>query len=382
MVLIRPRARPPNGGLQAWLQVFGGFWIYFNTWGLIMTFGVFQTYYESNLISQYTPSSISWIGTIQVFLLIEVGIISGPLYDQGYLRHLITAGALLLSLGFMMASLAKEYYAIFLSLGVCSGIGMGLLFFPGISAFTTYFTTRRGLANGLAASGSGIGAVVYPIVLRQLTYQVSFPWAVRAVGFIIFGTVLIPVLLLKPMFLPQGRRKLFDKSIFEDRVYTLFSLTNLIGWLGVQIPIFYAGPFAHFSLHTTESASFYMLAIIGAGSLPGRLLAPLLGDRFGPLYIYPVFMALAGLVTLAWIRVTTYGGLVAVALLYGFAYGGVVSLPPPAVAAMTRDMRMLGTRIGCVFTFAGVSAMVGPPIAGAIEGVCSWEVWLGCMIER
>lgn len=24
--------RPPNGGLKAWLQVFGAFWIYFNTW--------------------------------------------------------------------------------------------------------------------------------------------------------------------------------------------------------------------------------------------------------------------------------------------------------------------------------------------------------------
>ena len=38
---------PPNGGLTAWLQVVGGFIIFFNTWGLINTFAVFQTYYES-----------------------------------------------------------------------------------------------------------------------------------------------------------------------------------------------------------------------------------------------------------------------------------------------------------------------------------------------
>lgn len=24
--------KPPNGGLTAWLQVFGAFWVYFNTW--------------------------------------------------------------------------------------------------------------------------------------------------------------------------------------------------------------------------------------------------------------------------------------------------------------------------------------------------------------
>lgn len=78
-------------------------------------------------------------------------------------------------------------------------------------------------------------------------------------------------------------------------------------------------------------------------------------------------MALAGILAFVWIRVTTYGGIVVVALLYGFAYGGIVSLPPPAVAAMTRDVRQLGTRIGLAFSCAGISVLVGPPIAGAIE---------------
>lgn len=149
--------KQPNGGLNAWLQVLGGFFVYFNTWGLIITFGVFQSYYQNHLLSHYSPSQISWIGTIQSFLLVEIGIISGPLYDHGHLRLLIGAGAFLLVLGIMMTSLAEQYYSIFLSLGVCSGLGMGLVFFPGITAISTYFTTRRGLANGIAASGSALG---------------------------------------------------------------------------------------------------------------------------------------------------------------------------------------------------------------------------------
>lgn len=143
-------------------------------------------------------------------------------------------------------------------------------------------------------------------------------------------------------------------------------MTNIIGWLGVQIPLFYAATFAETVVHRRQSEAFYMLAILGAGSLPGRLLAPLAGDRLGPLNLYPAFMALGGVLALAWARVATHGALVAVALLYGFAYGGIVSLPPPAVAAMTRDVRTLGTRIGTAFSFAGVSALVGPPVAGAI----------------
>lgn len=36
-------------------------------------FGVFQTYYENNPYWTASPSDISWIGSIQAFLLLVVG---------------------------------------------------------------------------------------------------------------------------------------------------------------------------------------------------------------------------------------------------------------------------------------------------------------------
>lgn len=33
---------PPDGGLDAWLQVVGGFCLFFNTWGILNAFGVYQ----------------------------------------------------------------------------------------------------------------------------------------------------------------------------------------------------------------------------------------------------------------------------------------------------------------------------------------------------
>lgn len=122
-----------------------------------MTFGVFQTYYETHLLASLSPSSISWVGTAQVFLLVEVGILVGPLFDRGHMRPLAASGAALLVLGLLTASLARHYYSVFLSLGVCAGVGMGLLFFPAVSGLAMYFSTRRGLANGVAASGSALG---------------------------------------------------------------------------------------------------------------------------------------------------------------------------------------------------------------------------------
>lgn len=243
------------------------------------------------------------------------------------------------------------------------------MFFPGVTAINTYFSTKRGIASGVAAAGSGFGAIVYPIVLRELIAHTSFGWAVRAVGFIVFATSLIPLWVMKPLWLPSGdhKHKLFDKAIFKDHIYTLWSLTNVVGWIGLQVPLFYVNVYGEQVIAMSESNAFYLSAILGAGSLPGRIIIALASDRVGPLWVYPASMAMAGIVSLAWIGVTTYAGLIVVVLLYGFAYGGIASLPPSAIAALSTDMSSIGTRIGMSFSFAGVTMLVGPPIAGIIQ---------------
>ncbi|PSR80204.1 major facilitator superfamily domain-containing protein [Coniella lustricola] len=369
--------KAPDGGLQAWLQVLGGFFIYFNTWGLMISFGVFQSYYENHVLTDVSSSAISWIGTIQAFFLIEVGVITGPLYDRGRLRLILATGFVLLPLGIMMASISTSYYAILLSMGICTGIdvsnakqrdSMGCMFFPGITSINTYFNTRRGLASGVAATGSGVGAIVYPILLRELMLHISFPWAVRVVGFIILATSLIPLLVIRPLWLPSHRRKLVDMTIFKDRIYTFWSMANIISWVGVQIPIFYATLYATDIVGVSQDNAFYMSAVLGAGSLPGRLLTAVASDHFGPLWVYAATFSFAGVLALVWMRVTTYAGLIIVILLYGAAYGGISSLPPAAVATLSPDLSSLGTRIGTSFSFAGIAILVGPPIAGAIKG--------------
>ena len=69
---------PPNGGLVAWLHVVGGFMLFFNTWGILNAFGVFQTYYEGGQLFTASSSDISWIGSIQSFMVLLGGVFAGP----------------------------------------------------------------------------------------------------------------------------------------------------------------------------------------------------------------------------------------------------------------------------------------------------------------
>lgn len=150
-------ASVPNGGLKAWLQVLGAFMLFFNSFGIINTFGAYQTFYETGELFISSSSNLSWVGAVQAFALMFVGAFTGPVYDAGYFRHLLISGTFLIVFGHMMLSLCHEYYQVLLAQGFCIGIGAGFLFVPAVAVLSTYFTTKLTLAMGIAASGSSLG---------------------------------------------------------------------------------------------------------------------------------------------------------------------------------------------------------------------------------
>lgn len=177
-----PDNGPPDGGRTAWLQVVGAFGVFFNSWGLLNTFGIFQTYYESGELFQTTSSNISWIGAVQAFLVLLGGLVSGPLYDRGYLRALISAGAFAAVFGHMMLSLIDEYWQAVLAQGICIGLGAGLMFTPAVSVLQTHFKAKLGLALGISAAGSSLGGIMYPVIFYRLIDRIAYPWTVRTIG--------------------------------------------------------------------------------------------------------------------------------------------------------------------------------------------------------
>ena len=162
---------PPDGGTTAWLQVLAGHLMCFVTWGLITSFGVFQTYYEQ--ILGLEPSDVSWIGTVQIFILLLLGTFSGRASDAGLVHEAVFAGTTFIVLGLFMTSLSTQYYQLFLSQGICVGFGMGVLYMPGLSVPSSYFKAKKPFAVAIIASGAGSGGLVYPAMVQQLLPRVG-----------------------------------------------------------------------------------------------------------------------------------------------------------------------------------------------------------------
>ncbi|KAK7217728.1 hypothetical protein V2G26_005731 [Clonostachys chloroleuca] len=368
---------PPDGGLVAWLQVASGFVLFFNTWGLISAFGVFQAYYESGVLFQATSSNISWIGSIQSFLLQFAGLIAGPLYDRGYLRLLLVTGSFMIVFGLMMLSLCTVYWQALLAQAFVIGIGAGLLFVPTVSLLPTYFSTHMGLAVGVASSGSSLGGVIYPIVLYRLIDQIGFPWAVRCLGFIALATFIVPLVFMRVRVRVPKPRAIVDWSAFTDVPFATFMLAVLIIFIAQCVLLFYISFYPVNRSLTNESLGFYMTAIFNAGSVLGRILPNALSDRIGPFNTMGPLTLVYGTTICCLLAVHNAAGMVVEGIVTGFFSGMVIALPPVCFRMLTKNPSMIGTRMGQGFAISGLGLLLGGPSAGAILGSNEPLNWTG-----
>lgn len=157
-----------DGGSRAWLQVAGSFLVFGNLWGMSFAFGSFQSYYELTYIPNESASSISWIGTVSIFLLILLGVASGPLFDLGWFRTMLVVGALTETLAVFLTSVSTTYWQLILSQGVLMGLANGLLYLPGLALVGRSFRKHRAIAMGITTCGAPVGGITYTWIFSQL----------------------------------------------------------------------------------------------------------------------------------------------------------------------------------------------------------------------
>ncbi|KAH7125873.1 major facilitator superfamily domain-containing protein [Dactylonectria macrodidyma] len=359
-----------EGGFLAWLQVAGCFFLYWNTLGLINTFGVFQTFYENDLLADMSSSAISWIGSIQMFLLMSVGIIIGPLYDAGHCRLIIITGTFLVVFGFMMTSVCKTYWQVLLAHAVCVGLGTSCLSIPSIAIVPQYFKIRRARAMSMATLGSCVGGTVYPLIFQELQPRIGFPWTVRLFGFISLAMCCFSLAVLRPR-LHGGKRfkgvqSLIDPSAFASSSFTVYAVGIFFTNVAWFVPVFYLQTYALNHGLAGQGIALYLVAILNAASIPGRILLAMVSDKVGPLNTLAFITAATGIVTFSWAAVETGAGNIVFSVFYGFFSGSLVAVAPVVLASFTTDLSRLGTRLGMVALLKGFGSLIGSPVAGAI----------------
>lgn len=311
----------------------------------------------------------------QRFKLTQIAVVTGPIYDRGYFKSLIVTGTFFVCFGFMMTSLSRQYWQVLLAQGVVVGLGNGFLWVPSVAILPQYFTTKKALANGIAAAGSSVGGIVYPITFRHLEQRVGFGWATRTIAFIALGTLSISITIMKQRVMPKQKRKLWDLDAFKDPSYTLYCLGMFLAFASFYGPVYYVQPYAIQTGIVTQNFGFYLLPILNAASVPGRIIPNFAADHIGVLNVLIPASIMTGVMALIWITVHTFSGVIAFACFYGFFSGAFVSIAPVAVVVLTPDLTKLGTRMGQSFFISSFGLLWGTPATGAI--LSSTGKWIG-----
>ncbi|TDZ67832.1 MFS transporter asaE [Colletotrichum trifolii] len=357
----------PEGGKDAWIVLFGTWCVLFCTFGLGNSIGVFQTYYVNHALRQYSSSTVSWITSFMQWTLNFMPIVWGFAFDKYGPRWILFGGTITYVFGMMMVSLSREYYQFFLAQSIVCPIGASAVTSASMSCLVTWFHRRRATAFGVMMSGSSFGGIILPIMIPKMIDTVGFPWAMRAVGFMFLFLLTIANCTvrsrLKPEKRPVDMKEYFDGIREPTMMSTVFGLF-LVFW-GLFLPYNFVILQARAQGMDSELV-IYLLPIMHAVGIVGRVVPGLLADKIGRYNIMIIIATLTGIACLAlWIPIKNDAGILVFTAAFGFLSSGLTSIGPTLVAQIS-DIREIGARTGTAFAFQSFGALTGSPIASAI----------------
>ncbi|KAM0789162.1 hypothetical protein ACM66B_000011 [Microbotryomycetes sp. NB124-2] len=369
----------PDGGLTAYLAVLGGFLALFATFGVSNSYGVLQDHFKRNQLRSYPSGTVSWLGSVHLFIAFGSGLVQGRVFDKGYFRYQLLAGSLLWTLGSFSLAYSTKYYQFMLSYSICCGLGLGSLFSPSMSVVGSYFLKKRATMVGLAAAGAAAGAVSTPLILNNMFETVGFKKAVLTISALSAGLLVVANVVMRPR---EMARTPNGPSTLE--LFKLF-LTQPMSWmtyLGVALSMA-GGMFPTLFLvqqHAAENDVSPTLiksniAILNAVGTVSRFVAGFVADRCGVFNTAIPISLLLGVTTFAILKADSTAGAIVWDLFYGIGFGSWVTVMSPMWMSLARSPSELGTRVGVGSIFVAIGALVSTPIAGAILSAANGQYW-------
>ena len=201
----------------------------------------------------------------------------------------------------------------------------------------------------------------------QLVSHVGFGWTVRAIAFLILFLQLIAILTVRSRLThtPSPVRIMAFLTPYREPVFLLNSIACFFASWGILIPFNYIVLTAE-QAHMSPRLAAYLIPIINASSMFGRILPLWAGDHFGRFNLTILFTLLGTIFVLGlWIPSSSNASILVFAVLYGLPLG-CFAASIPALVAQISDVKQIGVRVGATFFVNGFASLTGNPIAGAL----------------
>ncbi|KAL5332917.1 major facilitator superfamily domain-containing protein [Aspergillus crustosus] len=354
---------PPDGG-YGWVCVASVFWINAHTWGINSSYGVFLSHYLSNdVFPNTTPLMYAFTGGLSISCALLIAPLATYLIHLLGVRFVLNLGVFFETLSLIGSSFVTQRWQIFLSQGVCFGLGMGFLFVGSVGITPQWFSRRRGLAMGINASGSGLGGLIYSLAVGAIIPRFGLSWAFRILGIIACVVNLICANLLRDRNKAVGSRfRAFQFSLLKRPEFLLFLGWGIFTMLGYVAILFSIANFAR-SVGLSAHQSSTISALLNLGQGLGRPFVGMFSDKFGRINVSVFLTFLCGVFCLLiWIFARSMGLVSFFAVLVGTVAGTYWATVAPVLAEII-DLKDLPGGLSITWLVLVPPTTVAEPIA-------------------
>jgi MFS family permease len=330
--------------------------------GVLYTFGAFVIPMAEEFNASLGPTSI--VFGLSMFLFFGTGAISGRWADRYGPRPLLIIGGALFCGGLIATSFVTAIWQGYIVYGLGCGAGGGVFCSPLFSTVATFFVKYRALAQGVAATGSGLGTLVLVPFSKAIietegwrnSYRILA--VISAVGFIV-GLMLVR---RSPSQAPGGAEG-HVRRVMRTREFKTISVAFALMSMALLGAFAFVIKFAEDD-GVSPSRAALLMSIVGASSILGRLLLTAIAGRLGSVRLLQIALAAQPIAYFFWVIANGRYYLLAIfAALLGLTYGGFVALAGDVVAFYF-GLAGIGAVTGMLFLCSGVGSLLGPPMVG------------------
>lgn len=237
-------------------------------------------------------------------------------------RTTLMLGVVLETAALLGASFSNSIWQLYLSQGVCFGLGMGFQYISTVPIIPQWFSTRRGLAAGIAAGGSGTGGLIYSLAIDALIKQLGIAWTLRVLAAVQATVNTVCALLIRDRNRQIGTSLAsFRWRLFRRLEYQLFLGWSVFSMLGFVVLLLSLADYAT-SVGLTAHQGSVLVALLNVGQAVGRPTVGLLSDTVGRLNIATLTTFFSGLLCFVmWTFAKSYPSLIVFSLLAGSVFG-------------------------------------------------------------
>ncbi|KAJ9122899.1 hypothetical protein QFC24_003937 [Naganishia onofrii] len=329
--------------------------------GLTYSWGVVQLRLVQDKLS--SAATLSFIGGVSSACMSIFATLNSNLVRRFGVRNCALVGSMLVAFAQIFSgSTTKNLSGLFVTSGFMMGTGCSILFMVGSILPSQYFKRRRGLANGIVYSGSGIGGAIMSITIEALIQRYGPGWSFRAVGLIALAVMCPSSWMLRERTRPK-KGSFLEWRLFRDRKFGVFFCSAAIGLFPLFVAPFFL-PMYGTSMGLSPSSSAGLVAGFNLASAVGRISFGQVSDQIGPinaLIIALVWNAISLLVI--WPVSTSLAPLVVFVISNGMANGGFFALMPTVVGSITESSKLASAMSMLITGWTG-GYLMGAPIAG------------------